>query len=115
MVNETINPIDKQIKFKRNCMKKTINYFFAGVIAASMALASCDDDDDNSLPPIDGYNNSDEVASSNLVANWTFDDTNIERISNTAPANTYGSVGFTDGQIGRALQLTEGALVYPSI
>jgi hypothetical protein len=97
-------------------MKRRINYLLAGVaaLAASAFFAACDDDDDK-LPPIDGYNNSDEVASTYLAAHWTFDDTNNEVISNTAPATTHGGVAFTTGMIGKALQLTDGALVFPSI
>ncbi len=95
-------------------MKKTINYLFASAaIASFVALGSCSDDD--KLPAIDGYNNSNEVAADNLVAHWTFDDTNNEAISSTAPTKSLGTVGFTTGQIGKALQLTKGALVYPAI
>jgi hypothetical protein len=96
-------------------MKRALNYILALVAISSFAFFTACSDDDESLPPIDGYNNSDEVASSNLVAHWSFDDTNNEAKSGSAPANTYGTVGFTDGQVGRALQLTKGALVYPSI
>ncbi|MCU0383840.1 MAG: LamG domain-containing protein [Cyclobacteriaceae bacterium] len=82
-------------------------------VGTAFFVSSCDDED--ALPPIDGYNNSNEVAATNLVAHWTFDDTNNERISNTAPSNTYGTVGFTEGQIGKALNLQAGALKFPSI
>lgn len=97
-----------------------MNYFLSGLLMVGcMAFfVACDDDDDgddNSLPPIDGYNSSDEVAEDNLVAHWTFDDTNNEAISNTAPEGTHGTVGFTDGKVGRALDLNAGALVYPPI
>ncbi|HZX58905.1 MAG TPA: LamG-like jellyroll fold domain-containing protein, partial [Mucilaginibacter sp.] len=51
----------------------------------------------------------------NLVAHWTFDSDNKEVISGTAPSNTYGTAGSTTGQLGNALQLTAGALVYPAI
>lgn len=86
----------------------------SGVMAlVAVAFTSCNDDKE--LPKIDGYNNSDEVAKTNLVAHWTFDDTNAEAISKTAASNTFGTVGFTTGQIGKALQLTKGALVYPTI
>jgi hypothetical protein len=95
-------------------MKKTINYLLTGIAATSIALTSCSDNN-SKLPAIDGYNNSNEVAKTNLVAHWTFDDTNNEDISKTAPANSYGGVGSTTGQIGKALELTEGALVYPPI
>jgi hypothetical protein len=95
-------------------MKNRVYYFMSGVMAlAAVAFTSCSDD--KTLPKIDGYNNSDEVAKTNLVAHWTFDDTNAEAISKTAPSNTYGTVGFTTGQVGKALQLTKGALVYPPI
>lgn len=97
-------------------MKKRIYYLIAGVLATTaVTFVSCSDDDDKGLPEIDGYNNSDEVASDNLVAHWTFDNTNVERLSDTEPEETFGTVGFTDGPIDGALKLTEGALVYPSI
>lgn len=101
-------------------MKRKINYLLSGLLLVGCMsfFISCSDDDDgddNNLPPIDGYNSSDEVAEDNLVAHWTFNDTNNEVISNTAPDETFGTVGFTDGQIGRALNLDEGALVYPPI
>ena len=94
-------------------MKKTINYVLASVGLMVLTLGGCKKSD--TLPAIDGYNNSNEVGKANLVAHWTFDGTNSEAISNTAPSNTYGTVGFATGQIGQALKLTEGALVYPSI
>jgi hypothetical protein len=96
-------------------MKRKINYLIMGLLAtAGACFVSCNKDDDN-LPAIDGYNNSDEVSSTNLVAHWTFDDNTNETISNTAASKTYGTVGTTAGQIGNALQLTKGAVVYPAI
>ena len=102
-------------------MKKTIKYFIVGGVALSMlsllTLVSCGDD--STLPKIDGYNNSDEVASANLLANWKFDGSNEEDISGAAPlagaAGTFGTVGFEAGQIGEALKLSAGALRYPNI
>lgn len=96
-------------------MKKKIYYLMAGVIGLSLSLFVSCSDDDNTLPKIDGYNNSNEVAKDNLVAHWTFDDTKNEVISNTAPSNSYGTSSFTTGKIGKALQLDAGALVYPPI
>jgi hypothetical protein len=97
-------------------MKRKIQYLFTIALAAAvLTFSSCSDDDNNDLPPIDGYNNSNEVAADNLVAHWSFDDTNNERLSGAAPTNTYGSVGFTTGQIGRALQLSKGVLVFPAL
>lgn len=93
---------------------KKINYFLLSALALGSAIVfSCDDEE--ALPPIDGYNNSNEVAVDNLKAHWTFDNTNNERLSGSAPSATEGTVGFETGQIGGALKLTRGALVYPSI
>jgi hypothetical protein len=95
-------------------MKKLIYFLFAiTLIAGALIFESCSKND--TLPKIDGFNNSNEVSSSNLVAHWTFDDTKNEVISSTAPTNSYGTSAFVTGQIGKALQLTEGALVFPSI
>jgi hypothetical protein len=48
-------------------MKKTIKYFASGIIAASLlTMAACSKDEE--LPKIDGYNNSNEVAATNLKA-----------------------------------------------
>jgi hypothetical protein len=96
-------------------MKKTIGYVLtSAIILALLVFQACSKKDD-ALPQIDGFNNSNEVAKANLVAHWTFDDNNNEVISGTAPSNTYGTAGSTTGQIGKALQLTKGALVYPPI
>jgi hypothetical protein len=101
-------------------MKRAIKYLLTGMVVGSLTMfMSCDDDDnvndDDGLPPIDGYNNSNEVAEDNLVAHWTFDDTQNERLSDTGPSNTFGSATYTGGKLGRALMLDSGALVYPSI
>ncbi|MFZ2904708.1 MAG: hypothetical protein WAZ98_00775 [Cyclobacteriaceae bacterium] len=101
-------------------MKKTIKYLLTGCVALGMGaftLVSCGGDDE--LPKIDGYNNSDEVAADNLLANWTFDGTYEEDESGAEPLaggdGTFGTVGFESGQIGQALKLTAGALRYPNI
>jgi hypothetical protein len=99
-------------------MKKItkISMFLVSVllILGVIAINSCKKSD-TALPQINGYDNSDQVASTYLKAHWTFDDTYNEAISATAPSNKYGGYAFTTGQIGKALNLTAGALVYPSI
>jgi len=81
-----------------------------------ISLLSCGDDE---LPKIDGYNNSNEVATDNLKVHWTFDETYAEEKSGETPlagsAGTFGTVSFEEGQIGKALKLTKGALRYPNI
>jgi hypothetical protein len=59
-------------------MKQKNNFLIlltSGCIAMStLVLNSCGkDDDDVKLPPIGGYNNSDEVAAANLVGYWGFE------------------------------------------
>jgi len=95
-------------------MKTKIKYLISAlIIGVVFTISSCSKDEE--LPKIDGFNNSNEVAATNLKAHWTFDDNNNEVISSTAPSKTYGTVGSETGQIGKALKLTAGALVYPSI
>ena len=95
-------------------MKKTIYYLFASAgIATMLVVGSCSKSE--TLPAIDGYNSSNDVAKTNLVAHWTFDNTNNEVISNTAPTLSKGKVSFTTGSIGQALKLDSGALVFPAI
>lgn len=97
-------------------MKKTINYLFASALTGALIMLGSCGDDKESLPKIDGYNNSDEVAEDNLVAHWTFDGTTEEDISGTGTSNTYGAAAtFTEGRIGEAVRLNGSVLKYPAI
>ena len=87
---------------------------FALLLAGVVSLTSCKDDEEK-LPPIDGYNNSNEIAATSLKGHWTFEGNDKEVISNTASTKTYGNVTYTTGQIGQAVSLAEGAIVYPVI
>jgi hypothetical protein len=94
-------------------MKRTIKYSLSGVaLVALLVIASCSKKSE--LPQIDGYNNSNEVAASNLVAHWSFDSNTKEDISGTAPTTSVGN-SFTTGTKGQALNLTQGYLLYPTI
>lgn len=100
-------------------MKKSMNFLLSGISALVFAgillsTISCKKDSPE-LPKIDGFNNSNEVAANNLKAHWTFDDTNVERLSSLDASQTFGTVGFEEGQIGSALKLTEGAVKYPNL
>jgi hypothetical protein len=66
------------------------------------------------LPPVNGYNTSNDVAAANLLAHWTFDGTNNETISGTAPTTANGA-SFVTGVKGQALSLNNGFLLFPSI
>lgn len=81
---------------------------------SAFTLSSCDDDEDIALPPIGGYNNSNEVAASNRVAHWTFDGTTNETIANVAPTTAVGNT-YTTGVKGQGLTLTNGYILYPTL
>lgn len=96
---------------------KTIKiYAFALMAASGAMLTSCGDDDSGSapLPPIGGYNNADEVASSDLVAHWPLNGDGKERISGTDFNGSQG-VSWEAGPKGQAVKLTNGFMKYPSI
>lgn len=93
-------------------------WVMAGLVM-SAAFTSCKKSDDTvTLPPIGGYSSSNDIAPTNLLAHWTFEGTQNELISNTAPTKAYGSTSYvtslTTGA-GQALNLTAGAVVYPPI
>lgn len=97
-------------------MKKTIRLVFTGAITGALITLGACSDDDKTLPKIDGFNNSDEVAADNLVAHWTFDDTKAEDISGAVPSNEYGAATtFVAGQLGKAIKLNKSAFKYPTI
>lgn len=83
----------------------------------STAFTSCKKSDDTAtLPSIGGYNSSNDVSATNLLAHWTFDGTNNERKSGTAPSEAKNA-SFTTGASGQgqALSLAAGYLYYPEI
>lgn len=84
------------------------------VVFLSTAIIGCSDDDSAPLPPIGGYNNSDEVAAADLKAHWPLNGNGIERISSTSPSSTQ-AVTYVTGVKGQAASFAEGFLAYPSI
>jgi len=77
--------------------------FVSGMLMLGMVtINSCDDNDDPALPPIGGYNTSDEVAAANNVAKWTFDGTLTESKSNLTGTST--NTAFTTGKKGQAYE-----------
>lgn len=93
-------------------LKSLKNLSFCMLLAGTTLFTACKDDD--KLPPIDGFNNSDEIASSALIAKWTFDSNNNETKSGTAPTGSQG-VSSTTGIKGNGAKFDKGYLVYPSI
>lgn len=84
------------------------------LLTGALTIASCDKNDDPDLPPIGGYNNSNEVATASRVAYWTFDGTNNETQANMTPIISVGAT-FTTGIKGQGLSLNNGYILYPAI
>jgi len=95
-------------------MKKVTKSVWAILATILLAGASCSKDEDVALPPIDGYNSSDDVAAANVVAYWSFDASGNEVKSNTAPTSSVGAVYEAGGVRGQAVTLTQGYLYYAS-
>lgn len=87
-----------------------------------MLLSSCKKDGNpNKLPDvspsdyvgkIDGYDSSGQIFAGNLVAYWSFDNTNTELKSGINPTQTAGNSFVTGGVRGSALALNSGYLYY---
>lgn len=93
------------------------NKILVSAFAFSLAFASftsCSSDSDNDLPPIGGYNNSDEVAASALKAYWPLDGNGKEIESNTSPSTTVAT-SYVTGIKGQAANFNYGYMAYPEI
>ena len=96
---------------------KIISFLFSVVVVFSACTKA--DYGDNVVkgdpPPVPGgFTNSDQIAPGNLLAYWSFDGTNNEIKSNTAPSGILNA-SFTAGIKGQALHLNSGFLLYPTI
>ena len=97
-------------------MKQTKTILALAIVLTTIST-SCKKKDgpvDVPLPPIGGFNNSNEVAASNLKAHWPFDGNLNERISTTA-ATTSLRATFLAGIKGQAVKLDSGYILYPTI
>lgn len=95
-------------------MKNRMNYLAALVLLAmvsTVAFVSCDDDE---LPPIGGYNTSDEVGAADLMAYFPLDGNGTEKISSTNPT-TENNVTYGAGAKGQCAVLDSGYIAYPEI
>ena len=95
-------------------MKKTTKIILAFTVVFLAVFTACKKNNDVPLPTIGGYNNSDEVASANLVAYWNFDASQNEIKSGTAVTSS-ARVTSTTGIKGQAVKLDSGFLFYNSI
>lgn len=105
-------------------MKKIIKTWPAWVMAflgCVVITTSCKKTNQNDLPgtspndfgdKIDGYDSSEQIYTSNLVAYWSFDDTKAERKSGITPTSSVNDSYVTGGVRGKALNLANGYLYY---
>jgi|SRR5665647_3353 len=99
----------------RKITMKNVSLLLIGAFLFSVLFTSCKKKStDVQLPPIGGYNNSDAVAASNLVAYWNFDGNQNEIKSGTA-ATSSDRVTYTPGIKGQAVKLDSGYLFYNAI
>lgn len=73
----------------------------------------CNKDEDPPLPPIGGYNNSDEVGAANLRAYWPLDGNGNEAKSSTAPTASV-NVTYTTGVKGQSANFNNGYIYFGS-
>jgi len=88
-----------------------------GALMAAASFSSCKKSSSTTpLPPIGGYDSSNQIASSNLLAHWTFENTLNELKSGTGPTTNVG-ITYTTGVdgIGKAAQFSNGYAVFPTI
>ncbi len=91
-------------------------WLIALLLVGSTAVISCKKGDDTpSLPAIGGYNTSNDVAATNLLAHWSFEGNANEDISKTAPAKAQNNTFGTGGPKGQSLNLANGFVAYPTI
>ncbi len=98
-------------------MKKT-NMILALAVVLTTITTSCkkkNDAVDVPLPPIGGYNNSNEVGAANLKAYWSFDGNGTESKTGTAPETSVGVTYTAGGAKGQAVTFANGYLKYPAI
>ncbi|HMO63443.1 MAG TPA: IPT/TIG domain-containing protein [Ferruginibacter sp.] len=69
---------------------------------------------DSSLPPVNGYNSSNEVEASALIAYWPFDGNTTEATHSAAPVlqSAAATRTFVPGVIGQAISFNKGWLTY---
>ncbi len=91
-------------------------WVLTAVLTGAVLVSSCKKEETATLPAIGGYNSSNDIASSNLLAHWPFDGSNNERISGLASSSAVNA-SFTTGASGQrqALSLANGYVYYPEI
>jgi len=84
-----------------------------GLLYTVITAGNCNKDDDVPLPPINGYNNSDEVGATNLRSYWALDGNGNEIKSGATPTSSVG-VTYVPGVKGQAGSFTNGYIYFAS-
>lgn len=94
-------------------MKKLTNTYIITTLLLSLALSSCVKkfDASNYAPPlnVNGFTASSQIATSNLVAHWSFNGNLTDSVSKTTGVGT--NTGYTTGLLGQGLQDNNGYVV----
>lgn len=92
-------------------MKRSkFNVLLASIATVSVLVSSCSNNDDPDLPPIGGFNNSDEVAAANLTAKWAFDGSLTDSKGNITGTST--NTAFVAGKKGQAYEGSSSQMRY---
>ena len=90
---------------------------FAAAALLAFTFTSCGDDKktDNGIPPIGGYNTSDEIAASNLVAKFSFEN-DVNDAKGNITAGSPVATSYVAGAKGQALQgSSAGYVIYSGV
>lgn len=113
---ETIFQLIHQKKLKMT--KNSLNLSGTLLVVAAVftfAMSSCKKNGgDVQLPPIDGYNNSNEVAKDNLMAYWDFEGNSNEMKSGAASTSS-SRVTYVPGVKGQAIKLDSGYVFFKNV
>jgi hypothetical protein len=101
-------------KMQKRTIKPIFQIFILGGIFSVLVAGNCNKNDDPPLPPIGGYNNSNEVGSANLKAYWPLDGNGTESKSGTAPTSSAGVTYTTGGIKGQAGTFANGYIYFAS-
>jgi Concanavalin A-like lectin/glucanases superfamily len=94
-------------------MKQFILFCSAAFICGAVLFTACKKEEDVKLPPIGGFNNSNEVGAADLVAHFPCEE-GKERISGVAASTTVNAT-YVKGLKGNCVSLEEGFVAFPDI
>lgn len=99
---------------KKRTIKPLLQFLTLGGIFSVLVAGNCNKNNDVPLPQIGGYNNSNEVAATNLKAYWPLDGNGTESKSGILPTSTVNVTYATGGIKGQAATFSNGYIYYAS-